>query len=97
MPRPRLVIHRSGYLPCGDMASVLATELETFEAHKVALLAEAKGKFALVHGHEVVGSYDTEGDAIAQGYRQFGNVPFLVKEIVEVERPASFVSNLLAL
>jgi hypothetical protein len=35
-------------------------------------------------------------DAIAAGYQQFGNVPFLVKQIVKIETPQNFVSNLLA-
>jgi len=77
--------------------TVLQTELETYASRKSDLLAEARGKYVLIHGGEVVGTYDTEGDAISQGYRQFGNVPFLVKEVVEVEQPATFVSNLLAL
>jgi len=35
-------------------------------------------------------------DAISAGYSNFGNVPFLVKQILKVEMPVSFVSNLLA-
>ncbi len=50
-----------------------------------------------VHGDEVAGFYETEGDAISEGYRRYGNVPFLVKQVVEVEIPECFVSNLLAL
>jgi hypothetical protein len=30
-------------------------------------------------------------DAIADGYRRFGNVPFLVKQVVEVETPINFM------
>jgi hypothetical protein len=77
--------------------TALANELHTFAAHKLELLAHAEGKFALVHDDEVVGVYDTENDAIAEGYRRFGNVPFLVKQVVQVEVPQRFVSNLLAL
>ena len=76
---------------------VLATELATFAAHKAELLATAKGKFALIRGDEVAGTFDTEGDAVNQGYAKFGNVAFLVKQIVEVEQTANFVSNLIAL
>lgn len=77
--------------------SVLATELATYAAHKNELLANARGKYALVRGEEVVGTFDTEGDALNAGYQKFGNVPFLVKEIVEVEQAANFVSNLIAI
>jgi hypothetical protein len=76
---------------------VLATELETFARHKAELLATAKGKFALVHGTEVAGAFETEGDAISQGYHLYGNVPFLVKRVLEVEQAANFVPNVIGL
>jgi hypothetical protein len=77
--------------------SVLSTELATFAGMKSELLANSRGKYALIRGQELAGTYDTEGDAISEGYRRFGNVPFLVKEIVEVEKAANFISNLIAL
>jgi hypothetical protein len=36
-------------------------------------------------------------DAINWGYKELGNVPFLVKNISKLDIPLSFVSNLLAL
>jgi len=77
------------------MTQTLQEELETYEAHKVELLSKAKGKFALIKGKEVVDVFDTSQDAIRQGYERFGNVPFLVKEILEIEVPQNFTSNLL--
>ena len=32
-------------------------------------------------------------NAIAAGYQQFGNVPFLVKQVVQLETPHNFISN----
>lgn len=75
----------------------LRQELETFDAHRAELLGRAAGKFALVHEDQVIGIFDTEADAIRDGYRQFGNVPFLVKKIEPVDIPERFVSNLVAL
>src|SRR5205809_391343 len=72
--------------------AILEAELKTYEQHKNELLATARGKFALIRGTEVLGVYDSKMDAIAQGYKQFGNVPFLVKQIVEVETPQNFLS-----
>jgi len=72
---------------------MLATELKTYEQHRNALLGTAEGKFVLIHGTEVAGVYDTKMDAIAEGYRRFGNVPFLVKQVIKVEVPLQFVSN----
>lgn len=74
----------------------LAEELAAYAAHKQELLGTAKGKFVLVHDSQVVNVYENERDAINEGYRLFGNVPFLVKQVVEVEIPERFVSNHLA-
>ncbi len=79
------------------MAPDLDTELKTYEKHRDHLLATAEGKFVLIHNDEVVGAYDSKMDAIAQGYQQFGNVPFLVKQIVKIEMPQNFISNLLGI
>jgi hypothetical protein len=73
----------------------LRQELETFEQHRAELLGRAPGKFALVHEDHIIDAFDTEADAIREGYRQFGNVPFLVKKIAPVDIPERFASNLI--
>ena len=73
--------------------TVLTQELETYNTHRDKLLATAEGMFVLIHGSEVIGTYAAEQDAIAEGYRQLGNVPFLVKKVLTVEPTPSFVSN----
>jgi hypothetical protein len=75
----------------------LQQELETFEAHRTELMGRAAGKYALIHKDQLVDVFDTEADAIRDGYRQFGNVPFLVKKIEPVDTPDRFVSNLVIL
>ena len=72
----------------------LVVELAAFAANRERLLVESPLKYALVHGEDIIATYDTQGDAIAEGYRRFGNVPFLVKQVVPVERPASFFSHI---
>ena len=79
------------------MAQILDTELKTYEQQRDHLLATAEGKFVLIHNDEVVGTYDSKMDAIAQGYHQFGNVPFLVKQILKIEVAQNFISNLLGI
>jgi hypothetical protein len=78
-----------------SMAPALDIELETYEKYRDHLLATAEGKYVLIYKDQVVSTYDTQMDAVAQGYRQFGNVPFLVKKITRVEIPENFVSHLL--
>lgn len=70
----------------------LKQELETYETHREQLLGEARGKYVLIRGNSIVATYDTEQDAINEGYRQFGNVPFLVKRIAVTDEPANFSS-----
>jgi hypothetical protein len=73
----------------------LRQELETFDARRAELLGRAPGKYALVHADQVIDVFDTEADAIREGYRQFGNVPFLVKKIMPIDIPERFPSNLI--
>lgn len=77
------------------MNTILDKELKTFDQQRETLLGSAEGKFVLIKDNVVVGIYDSKMDAIAQGYQQFGNVPFLVKQILKIETPQNFVSSLL--
>jgi len=74
---------------------LLQQELAAYKAHKTDLLATAEGKYALVRGDEISGTFESLDDALAEGYRKFGNVPFLVKQITAVDAPVNFVSSLL--
>jgi len=79
------------------MMETLEQELKTFDAHRDELLGAALNKYVLIHGTEISGTFDTESDAIDQGYRQFGNVPFLVKRVTAVDDPANFLSGLITI
>lgn len=79
------------------MAQVLDVELKTYEQNRDQLLGTAEGKFVLIRDNQVVGIFDSKMDAIAVGYQQFGNVPFLVKQILKIETPLNFMSNLLGI
>lgn len=68
----------------------LSKELATFQKHLPDLLGRAEGKFALVIGDEVVGTFDTYADAVQDGYEKNGLTPFLVKRISQIEESASF-------
>ena len=69
----------------------LEKELDFFQANLTALLGKAKGEYALIHGDELIGTFVSKEDAIRVGYEKFGNAPFLVKLITEVEE-AFFIS-----
>lgn len=74
------------------MSARLAMESATFETVKERLLAEHRGKFVLIHGSEVIGVFDTQGDALVEGYRRFGYVDLFTKRLVRRERPLTLAS-----
>jgi len=77
------------------MTKILEVELVTYEKNRDDLIGKAEGKYVLIKGSEIAGIFDTEGDTTRMGYQKFGNVPFLVKQIVKVEVPVYFTSNLI--
>jgi hypothetical protein len=60
----------------------LDRELATYAA-KLPELSAQQGKFVLVHGADVVGTFDTYGDALSIGYERFRLDRFLIKQIGE--------------
>ena len=53
------------------------------------------GKYVLIKGKQVISVSDTQNDAIRVGIDKFGNTPFLVKKIEEIESRQNFTSNLI--
>ena len=75
------------------LVETLKDELRTFESRRDELLGTSLGRWVLIHDGELVGAFETQADAINIGYQRFGNVPFLVKQVVPVEVPQDYVSN----
>ncbi len=73
----------------------LQDELATYDQHRDELLKQAAGKFVLVHGTAIAGVFESQMQAVNAGYERFGNVPFLVKQVVAVETPLIFATPLL--
>ena len=48
---------------------------------------DQEGKHVLIHGSEHFGFFPTENAALEEGFRRFGRVPFLVKQVQRDERP----------
>lgn len=74
----------------------LDRELKVFESKREELLGQYAGKYVLIKGDDIFSAYDTEADAINDGYRHFGNVPFLVKRVAAVDESANFASGWVA-
>ena len=76
---------------------MLSKEIETFNNNKEILLRDHSGKFVLIKDDKVIETYDSQKDAIKVGIDKFGNSPFLVKKVEEVESVQNFTSNLIKL
>lgn len=63
----------------------LLKERETFSRAKERLLAEAEGKYVLIHADEVCGTWDTYEEAIEAGYLAFEPGTFMVKKVERIE------------
>ncbi len=77
------------------MTEPLEEELKTYEENKAELVKKANGKYVLIKDKTIVDVFESEQDAIKTGLGKFGNVPFLVKKIEEVEQTQNYTSNLI--
>lgn len=68
----------------------LQEEQAFFEANRAKLLADHRGKFALIKGSELIGTFDNDENAYEVGVARFGNVSFLIKAVEEKEPTAQF-------
>lgn len=73
--------------------SALELELSTYAKHLPQLLPQ-EGKYVLIHSSDIVGTFDSYGDAIKEGYEKFGLTPFLVKQISPAERVLYFTRDI---
>ena len=65
----------------------LEREMSKYKKIKDSLIAQGNaGKFVVIKDDEVFDIFLTYEDALRQGIKKFGNVPFLVKEISHFEK-----------
>jgi hypothetical protein len=65
----------------------LAEELAFFKQINSDLLKTNRNQFALIKGHELINSFTTLKEAYEAGVQRFQDTPFLVKQILDQERP----------
>jgi hypothetical protein len=71
--------------------ATLETEVRTYETLLPTLQAE-QGKFAVITGDDLLGTFESYEDALKIGYQHCGMTPFLVKRI-SVEEAVSYFSR----
>ena len=74
---------------------MLEIELKTYYEKKAVLQAKyPDGGFVVIKGEEILGVWQTRVDALRAGIEKYGNVSFLVKDIMESNIVAYFSRNL---
>jgi hypothetical protein len=63
----------------------LEKELEYFRQHKNEWLVHYEGKFALVKGEELIGTFTKPEEAYEEGIKRFGREAFLIKPVLKDE------------
>jgi hypothetical protein len=55
-------------------------------------MREDAGRFVLIKGADILGTFPDRSAALREGYRLFGVVPFLVRQIADPE-PVVYLPN----
>lgn len=66
-------------------ADLFSAEKALFESKRSSLAKTHLGKFVLIHDKEVVGVFDSEQNALNEGYEKFGPVPLYIRQIAAEE------------
>jgi len=76
------------------LAMSLERELKTYEANKKKLLAEKRDRFVLIKEDKIISDFASYEDALADGYKRFGNQEFLVEQVLESRTINSFTRDI---
>ena len=60
---------------------ILQQEIATYDKRKSELEQHHKGKWALIHGEQLTGVFDSFENAASEGVERFGVGPFLIRQI----------------
>ena len=67
------------------MSVVLEKEYKVYLKHLGEFTADHLDQFVLIKDKAIVGFYGSYEEALTSGLKQFGNVPFFIKEVREKE------------
>jgi len=69
----------------GLKAMELEEELKFFESKRAEWLEEYRDKYVLIKGKELIDVFTSLEDAYKEGVKRYGNQPFFIKKVSEVE------------
>jgi hypothetical protein len=74
-----------------DPPTDFSRELAAYAKEEERLVRDHLGQIALIHGDAVVGAFPTADEAYLEGFRRFGDVRMMFKEIRDPDSP-DFIS-----
>ena len=72
---------------------LLEEEISFYDSKKDELIRDHINRHLLIKGSELIGSFETRDQAIAEGYRRYGPGPFLVRLTGE-DTPVGYVPTI---
>ena len=74
---------------------MLEQEIKIFEDNKAKLKEDyPSGGFVVIKGEKILGVWNDRQDALKAGIEEYGNVPFLVRDILENDNVINFSRDL---
>ncbi len=64
-----------------------------FKGVVASMMADHAGKTVLIHGEAIVAVYETPAEAVVEGTRRFGNLPFSVQRVINRPIDLGFLSH----
>ncbi|MBI5867243.1 MAG: hypothetical protein HZB43_02965 [candidate division Zixibacteria bacterium] len=80
-----------------ELTADLKVEREYYETNRAEYLKLYQGKFVLIRGQQMHGSFDTFEAAYTAGLDLFGNVPMFIRRVEESDPPVNLPSLFLGL
>lgn len=65
---------------------MLEEEIRYFQEHHESWKSQYPGKFVLIKGSDLIGTFDTMKAALDEGSRQFGLASYLIRRVGEVAK-----------
>jgi hypothetical protein len=77
-----------------DLLGRIRTEVSTFQERRAELCREHEGRFVLIKGTEVIAFFDDRREGVREGYRRYGDGPFLVLDVTPSD-PVLYLPNVI--
>lgn len=61
-------------------------EMAYYNQHRQDFLSKCEWKYVLIKGSELLGTFNDAQEAYTEGLQRFGNVPFLIKQVLRKEQ-----------